>query len=216
MRNNVTRPTPQGGWSIGELAAHSRLPVKTVRYYTDIKLLPEVGRSPGGHRRYGPDALERLCLIRRLRSLGQPIATITQVLSEEVSLSELASAEQGRAEDLLFELRWRRATWQALYESAGDEQLRRLEMLARVQRPPQAHAELIRAWKRSLPRSLPGRLIDLIVSYAAPAPPRRPSPRKVLAYGELHALAARPDLRAMSESDWYWQQVAVVTAETAE
>lgn len=42
---------------IGELAARTGLPVKTIRYYSDIGLRPESGRSRGGHRRYAADAL---------------------------------------------------------------------------------------------------------------------------------------------------------------
>ncbi|MFF8423434.1 MerR family DNA-binding transcriptional regulator [Streptomyces sp. NPDC015680] len=44
---------------IGELAARTGLPVKTIRYYSDIGLLPESGRSRGGHRRATRSATSR-------------------------------------------------------------------------------------------------------------------------------------------------------------
>lgn len=55
-------------WTIGQLAARTGLPVKTVRYYSDIGLLPVAERSAGGHRRYRPEALEQLHLVQRLRA----------------------------------------------------------------------------------------------------------------------------------------------------
>ncbi|MER7399775.1 MerR family transcriptional regulator, partial [Streptomyces sp. NPDC000151] len=57
-------------WSIGELAEQAGVTVKTVRFYSDRGLLPEAARSAGGHRRYGPEALDRLRLIRRFIPYG--------------------------------------------------------------------------------------------------------------------------------------------------
>ncbi|MFE3288559.1 MerR family transcriptional regulator, partial [Streptomyces sp. NPDC059233] len=71
----------QDTWSIGELAAGTGLSVKTLRYYSDSGLLPVAVRSAGGHRRYGPEAWERIRLIRRLRALNTPIAALTHVVT---------------------------------------------------------------------------------------------------------------------------------------
>jgi DNA-binding transcriptional MerR regulator len=38
------------GMKIGVLAGRSGLPVKTLRYYEDLGLLPAIGRSEGGYR----------------------------------------------------------------------------------------------------------------------------------------------------------------------
>ena len=38
------------GMKIGALAIRSGLPVKTLRYYEDLGLLPAIGRSEGGYR----------------------------------------------------------------------------------------------------------------------------------------------------------------------
>ncbi|MGW4202715.1 MerR family transcriptional regulator [Streptomyces sp. NPDC004726] len=187
----MTQTTPREGWSIGALAARAGLPVKTVRYYSGIGLLPVAGRSPGGHRRYAPDALARLRTIQWLRALDLRIAVVSTVLSGEVTLDEVAVREQGRIREAVCELAWRDAVWQALRESTGGERRRRMALLARVRRPREAHDELARSLRQRLCPSLPGRLADLIVSRAAPPPPARPSARAVLAYGELHALAVR-------------------------
>lgn len=72
---------------IGELARHTGVPVKTLRYYEDLGLLPAAERSSGGFRLFGPDALQRLAFIRRLKHLGLSL--------EEIRLC-LAVHDQGR------------------------------------------------------------------------------------------------------------------------
>jgi hypothetical protein len=46
--------------SIGELARLTGLPVKTLRYYSDIGLAPVAERSPAGYRRYDQAGLARV------------------------------------------------------------------------------------------------------------------------------------------------------------
>ncbi|MER5766756.1 helix-turn-helix domain-containing protein [Streptomyces sp. NPDC001985] len=190
-------------WTIGELAARTGLPVKTVRYYSDIGLLPLSGRSPGGHRRYAPEALNHLTLIQQLRALGTPIATITQVTTGERSLADLVAEALDRTRSHLAELQWRQATLEALDDCSDQERLRRLTVLSRVQRLPDARLDLARAWERMIPRDVPAHLTDLITSQAVPDPPRDPSPQSVLAYAELHTLVEHPGFRG------YWTPPAV-------
>ncbi|MER7468522.1 MerR family transcriptional regulator [Streptomyces sp. NPDC097981] len=182
----------QDTWSIGELAAGTGLPVKTVRYYSDSGLLPVAARSSGGHRRYGPEAWERIRLIRRLRALETPIATITQVVTGERTLDELVSAELGAVQERLTELRWREATLKALDDCEGEERLRRLEILSRVQRLPEARRTLTDHWYRELSAAMPPRRLDTMIAMLAPAPPQDPVPATALAYAEMHLLIATP------------------------
>ncbi|GGU44430.1 MerR family transcriptional regulator [Streptomyces daghestanicus] len=179
-------------WAIGELAAATGLPVKTVRYYSDSGLLPEAGRSAGGHRRYGADALERLRLIRRLRALDLPVATIARVVNGELPLADLVTGELDAVQARLTRLRWQQATLRALDDCSDTERLRRLAVLARVQRLPDAHLDLVRTWERMLPATLPAGLAAAVVGQAVPDPPRDPTAETALAYAELHALAAHP------------------------
>ncbi len=46
----------------------------TLRYYERIGLLGRVDRAPSGHRRFTPDDLEWLSVLRCLRDTGMPIA----------------------------------------------------------------------------------------------------------------------------------------------
>lgn len=61
--------------SIGELAAHTGVPVKTIRYYSDLGLVPEAGRSASGYRRCDAASLARLELVWALRDLGLDLGT---------------------------------------------------------------------------------------------------------------------------------------------
>ncbi len=182
----------QDTWSIGELAAETGVSVKTLRYYSDSGLLPVVARSTGGHRRYGPEAWERIRLIRRLRALDTPIATITRVVTGECSLGELVATELDAVQERLTELRWRQATLKALDDCPGEERLRRLEILSRVQQLPQAHRNLTDHWYRELTATMPKHRLDIMIAMLSPGPPQDPEPASALAYAEMHLLVSTP------------------------
>ncbi|KOG90150.1 helix-turn-helix domain-containing protein [Streptomyces varsoviensis] len=179
-------------WSIGELAARAGLSVKTIRYYSDIGLLPTARRSDGGHRRYPPRALEQLRLVRHLRALDIPIAAIAGVAAGDRAFDDVVAEQLAGTRAQMTELRWREAALQAVEEGTGPERLRRLHLLARVQRLPEAAADFARAWERVVPASVPARLTDAITAQAVPEPPRAPTPETVLAYAELHTLVVEP------------------------
>ncbi|MGW6835592.1 MerR family transcriptional regulator [Streptomyces sp. NPDC054949] len=182
----------QDTWSIGELAAGTGVPVKTLRYYSDSGLLPVTARSTGGHRRYGPEAWERIRLIRRLRALDTPIATITRVVTGECSLGELVATELEVVQERMTELRWRQATLKALDDCSSEVRLRRLEILSRVQRLPQAHRGLTDHWYRELSGTMPKHRLDIMIAMLSPGPPQDPEPASALAYAELHLLVSTP------------------------
>ena len=62
--------------AIGEVCEITGLSARTVRYYEELALLPGVRRRAGGRRVYGPDELERLRFIQRLKALGLSLAAI--------------------------------------------------------------------------------------------------------------------------------------------
>lgn len=67
--------------SIGKLAQATGVKVPTIRYYEQIGLLPEAGRSAGNQRLYGRDTQNRLAFIRHARELGFPLDAIRDLLS---------------------------------------------------------------------------------------------------------------------------------------
>ncbi|HDZ74530.1 MAG TPA: MerR family transcriptional regulator [Aurantimonas coralicida] len=66
--------------TIGTLARQTGTKVQTIRYYEQIGLMPEPGRTQGGQRRYGQDELDRLAFIRHARQLGFPLDAIRELL----------------------------------------------------------------------------------------------------------------------------------------
>ena len=72
--------------SIGEAAAASGLPVKTIRYYEEIGLIPHAMRTNGslrggGHRIYGDADVGRLRFIQHARLFGLSLAEIRELLA---------------------------------------------------------------------------------------------------------------------------------------
>ncbi len=66
--------------TIGKLAKRTGTKVQTIRYYEQIELMPEPGRTEGGQRRYGDAELDRLSFIRHSRQLGFSLEAIRELL----------------------------------------------------------------------------------------------------------------------------------------
>lgn len=189
MRHSGLADSADGLWSIGELAELAGATVKTVRYYSDRGLLPEAGRSSGGHRRYGPDALDRLRLIRSLRSLDLPVTDVGRVLEREDTLEDVIAGQLKELGSQLAALRWREAALQLLSDCTAEERPDRLRLIGAVASPPDT-APLARFWRRLLPVRLPARLVTAIIEAAVPQPPADPTPAQVLAFARLNALTS--------------------------
>ncbi|WP_245171433.1 MerR family transcriptional regulator [Streptomyces decoyicus] len=186
--------SPDGMWSIGELAEQAGVTVKTVRFYSDRGLLPEATRSAGGHRRYGPEALDRLRLIRSLRTLDLPLPQVDRILAQEDvpgATDALEGAVAGQLRELgtqLSSLRWREAALHLLRDCTPEERADRLRLIGAVNIPPNTDA-LARFWRHVLPARLPARLLSTLLEAAVPQPPADPTPSQVLAFARLHAVA---------------------------
>ena len=77
--------------SIGEAARKSGVPVETIRYYERAGIVPGPPRSESGRRVYDAASIARLCLIKRCRDLGFPLANARALLA----LSENSDASCG-------------------------------------------------------------------------------------------------------------------------
>jgi DNA-binding transcriptional MerR regulator len=65
--------------TIAEVRERTGLSARTLRYYEELGLLPGVRRRAGGRRVYGPDQLERVRFIQRLKKLGLSLAEIKEL-----------------------------------------------------------------------------------------------------------------------------------------
>ncbi|MFF3614931.1 MerR family transcriptional regulator [Streptomyces sp. NPDC002580] len=182
---------PESMWTIGELAERAGATVKTVRFYSDRGLLPEGARSTGGHRRYGPEALDRLHLIRSLRTLDLPVPEVGRVLDEQDTLEDVVARRLRHIGSQLAVLRWQEAALRLVQECSPEERAERLRLVGAVAVPPST-APLARFWRRWLPPRLPARLVSAIVDQAVPQLPEGPTPAQVLAFTRLYAFVTAP------------------------
>lgn len=89
---------------IGAVAERSGVPVKTIRFYCDQGLLRPVARSEGRYRLFDASVHRELSLIRTLRALDIPLATIRAVLEARRSgictCENLQATLRGKAEEI--------------------------------------------------------------------------------------------------------------------
>lgn len=75
MLHSMT-PESHSSWRIGELAEATGLTVRALLHYEAMNLVIPTARTPGGHRLYGPRAVEQLYQVLALRPLGLPLEDI--------------------------------------------------------------------------------------------------------------------------------------------
>lgn len=113
--------------NIGDVAARTGLPAKTIRYYEDIDLITPA-RAANGYRRFGERDLHRLAFLKRARALGFTVEECRQLLAlyadqdrASADVKALAQRHLARIDNQLEELRQMRQTLADLVEScAGD------------------------------------------------------------------------------------------------
>lgn len=71
--------TMEHAWDIAALSRTAEVSARTIRYYEELGLVRPTGRGPANRRLYGPDALERLQFIARLKSLGLTLDEIREL-----------------------------------------------------------------------------------------------------------------------------------------
>ena len=82
---------------IGALAKQAGMPIKTIRYYEDVRLLPKATRTAAGYRLYSPDAVDRLQFIKKAQNLGLQLEEIKEVLE----LADRGRCPCGHVQELL-------------------------------------------------------------------------------------------------------------------
>ena len=84
---------------IGELAKATGLTAKTIRFYENVQLLDDPGRTESGYRQYGASFVERLEFIKNAKRLGLSLDEIRdflkiRALSQSPCVHVLALLEQ--------------------------------------------------------------------------------------------------------------------------
>ncbi|MGE5372896.1 MAG: MerR family transcriptional regulator [Solirubrobacterales bacterium] len=88
---------------IGDFIKLTGSTLKTVVYYHKIGLLPDPERSAGGYRLYGPAELDRMRMIKRLKSLGLDLPRIKAIIGDLENPKTLQETLQSLRAELLIE-----------------------------------------------------------------------------------------------------------------
>lgn len=194
---------------IGEFADRAAVPVKTVRYYADIGLVPPAERTAAGYRRYGDDQRVRLEAVKTLRGLGFSLRQIAAMVDQTDDLRDSIALQLHAVHGRLRELQRTAVVLRAALDRTDEPtatHLARLETLARLSAAERTamlddfldevrgDAPVDDAWLSDLRQaSLP----DL---------PADPTTDQLDAWLELAALLAdddyRASLRALTAASW--------------
>lgn len=181
--------------SIGELARLTGLPVKTVRYYSDIGLAPEAERSPSGYRRYDEAGLARIELVRTLRDLGFDLATIRRLLERQAGLAEVAGAHADAIDLHIRQLKLRRALLRAIARrDSRPEEVQRMSAFARTS--ADEAGRIMEEFIASVFADHPDDPFAARMRGALPELPEEPSDAQIDAWVELAGLVGDPGFRA--------------------
>ena len=150
--------------TIGQLAAHAGVTVRTVRHYHAKGLLPEPQRDASGYRRYDATAVVDLIKIRTLADAGVPLARVKELLQADDEQFAAAVAEIDRR--LRAEIRERQR---------HREQISRLAAGDSLALPPEAVAYLGRLRELGLPERMIEGERDAWILVAAHSPERMPT-----------------------------------------
>ena len=117
--SDVNDRTELSLFTIGQLSERTTLPVRTIRYWSDLGLVPPTGRSPGGYRLYDAEAVARLDLVRTLRELGLDVATVRAVLERQAGIADIAREHVRALDAEIRALKLRRAVLSSVAKRHG-------------------------------------------------------------------------------------------------
>jgi len=82
---------------IGVIATQAGVPIKTIRYYEDVGLLPKPARTSSGYRLYDRVVVDRLQFIKKAQHLGLRLDEIKEILD----LADRGRCPCGHVQDFL-------------------------------------------------------------------------------------------------------------------
>lgn len=189
--------------TIGQLARRLGVPVRTIRYWSDIGAVPPAGRSDGGHRLYDAEAVARLELVRTLRELGLGLDEVRGVLESEVTVADVAAAHVAAIDARIRSLRLTRAVLSAVARLRPDtEEMTLMNKLARLSAAERG--QIIDDFIAEVFDGLdPSPQLQDKLRLTTPELPDEPTPEQVAAWVELAELVQdrgfRQRMRAMAE-----------------
>jgi DNA-binding transcriptional MerR regulator len=181
--------------TIGQLAERTGLPVRTIRYWSDIGAVPPAGRTGRDHRRYDPAAVARLELVATLRELGLGLAEVRRVVDRQATVAEVAATHVEALDAQIRTLRLRRAVLATVARrKPGTEEMTLMNKLAMLS--AQERKQIIDDFTEEI---FDGLETDVGVAaglrQVTPELPDDPSAEQVEAWVELAELVQDPAFR---------------------
>jgi DNA-binding transcriptional MerR regulator len=202
--------------SIGRLAELSGLPVKTIRFYSDERLLQPPARTGSGHRRFDETDLARLQLIRSLQDLGLDLSTIRSVLAGHGAMPDLIAAHVRTLETQIRGLQRQLVVLRAAATSPSEDTVRRVHQLARLDTTERRQL-LDTFWDRALDGvPIDAETAARFRAMGSPELPAEPTPEQLDAWLELAELATDADFQATTRRNAMWAPVAASAAYDAD
>ncbi|PPK66885.1 DNA-binding transcriptional MerR regulator [Actinokineospora auranticolor] len=186
-------------FTIGQLAARTGLPVRTIRFWSDSGVIPPTDRSTGGYRLYDVEAVARLDLVRTLRDLGLDLDTVQRVLRHQVTLADVAEAHVRAIDTEIRTLRLRRAVLRSVAQrGSSTEEMRLMHKMARLsaQERQRVIDEFVDRTFEGVDSAAPGAGIAQAMRGLPADLPEEPTADQVDAWVELAELVADPDFQA--------------------
>lgn len=181
-------------YSIGELARLSGQPVRRIRFYSDMGLLPPMVRSAANYRLYTGADIARLDLIQALRAAGVDLATIERLLASRLTLKDVL---QARLEFLEAEIASKRRTAAVLRATLripdpADDDLRRIWTMSSL-----SNQQMKARIEHFIDDIATGTSLDddwrqQILNMSIPELPDDPTSEQLAAWDELATLLADP------------------------
>jgi DNA-binding transcriptional MerR regulator len=180
--------------SIGELARRTGLPVRTIRFWSDVGVVPPAGRTGSGRRLYDATCLARLELAATLRDLGLGLSDVRLVLDGKTTVAEVAATHLEALDAQARVLQLRRAVLSVVVKRAASSQetakMNKLVRLSAAERK-----QIIDDFTAEVFDGLEPRLRKVRRWSAGHNLPDDPSPQQIDAWLELAELAADPGFR---------------------
>ena len=115
--------------NIGEVAAATGLPAKTIRYYESVGLIDAPARSGGNYRVYDESQVQTLRFVQHARLLGFSVKEVGELVAlwrdkrrASADVRRLAQRHLGEIDARIAELRRMRQTLQGLVERCHGDQ----------------------------------------------------------------------------------------------
>jgi DNA-binding transcriptional MerR regulator len=180
--------------SIGELARRTGLSVRTIRFWSDIGVLPPAARTGSGRRLYDAACVARLELVATLRELGLGLSDVRRVLENRVSIAEVAAVHLEALDAQIRALRLHRAVLAVVVKrAAGSEEMTMTNKLARMS--VAERRQMIDDFLAEVFEGLEPSPAGASRWAAAPNLPDDPSPEQVDAWVELAEMVGDRDFR---------------------